>query len=312
LICASIAGYAAGSGFAPDAVPSPPLPVAAHPADNIDNNPGDPLYLGHIESMSACTPNTMISAGSTIRLHTQYNSDGPIDDVMGIMGTWVYDNCPSIVNPGQDDMDVDALGDVCDPDTDGDALLNTSDVDDDNDGYEDFAESGTPVCVGSVNDDNMDDTIANDGCPAVGAAESVCTGAGDDDGDTFANDGCAQSGTHSEGAYKIGTNSLARCGAGTVDPSPSWPSDLVSGSIPNSTDRVNVLDITAMLAPRRRLDTSPGNANFLARYDLVPGRGLFGQWVNISDLTAILAGATGFPGMFGGARAFNGPPCTGA
>jgi hypothetical protein len=34
------------------------------------------------------------------------------------------------------------------------------------------------------------------------------------------------------------------------------------------------------------------------------------QWINISDLSTLLAGATGFPPMLGGSRAFNGAACS--
>ncbi|HSP55100.1 MAG TPA: hypothetical protein VLS25_05880, partial [Dehalococcoidia bacterium] len=65
------------------------------------------------------------------------------------------------------------------------------------------------------------------------------------------------------------------------------------------------------VAPVRRIDTSPGNPNYSQRWDLVPGRGLFPNWIAINDLTALLSGASGMPPMFGGTRAFNGPLCPG-
>ena len=34
-----------------------------------------------------------------------------------------------------------------------------------------------------------------------------------------------------------------------------------------------------------------------------------GTWIDVTDLTAMLAGATGFPPMLGGERAFDGPDC---
>src|SRR2546422_106895 len=123
-------------------------------------------------------------------------------------------------------------------------------------------------------------------------------------------DGCPQSGAFSEGQFNIGTNSLGSCSVGaTPNPSPSWPSDFVSGGIPNSTDKITITDLTSFLAPARRLDTSPGNPNFNQRWDLVPGRGLFANMININDLTALIAGTSGFPPMFSGAKAFNGPTC---
>jgi len=118
-------------------------------------------------------------------------------------------------------------------------------------------------------------------------------------------------GAFSEAGSNIGTNPAGGCGVGPeAGPSLSWPSDFVSGGIFNSTDRVNVADLNSFLAPRR-LDTSPGNPNFSARWDLVPGSGVFTDWINIQDLNALLGGSSGFPPMLGGAKAFGGPACAG-
>ncbi|HET9476216.1 MAG TPA: thrombospondin type 3 repeat-containing protein, partial [Dehalococcoidia bacterium] len=109
----------------------------------------------------------------------------------------------------------------------------------------------------------------------------------------------------------VGTDSLGRCEVGPVpSTSTDWPSDLVSGGIPDSTDRVNVTDLTAFLVPIRRLNINPGHPNFNPRYDLVPGPGMFAAWININDLTVIIAGASGNPSMFSGVKAFGGPTCT--
>ena len=131
-------------------------------------------------------------------------------------------------------------------------------------------------------------------------------------------DGCPggppQAGAYSEAQFNIGTNALGPCGEGSEGefiPSSSWPSDLTSGGVPDSTDRINVTDITTFLAPLRSLGTDPGNPGFSARRDLMPGPGFFDHWINVTDLTALIAGPSGYPPMFGGARALNGPACTG-
>ncbi len=39
----------------------------------------------------------------------------------------IIDNCPGVYNPGQEDMDVDGIGDACDTDRDGDGIPNEID-----------------------------------------------------------------------------------------------------------------------------------------------------------------------------------------
>jgi hypothetical protein len=65
-------------------------------------------------------------------------------------------------------------------------------------------------------------------------------------------------------------------------------------------------DVTSFLAPVRHIWTSPGDAGYDARWDLVPGKGVFGENINIADITLLL---TVEPPMFGGQRAFSGPTC---
>lgn len=50
--------------------------------------------------------------------------------------------------------------------------------------------------------------------------------------------------------------------------------------------KVDIADISSFTAPIRRLDTSPGDANFDARWDLVPGPMTEGgNWINVQDLS---------------------------
>jgi hypothetical protein len=212
-------------------------------------------------------------------------------------------------------------------DYDSDGLSNSDDPEDDGDGFTDAAEAGSPLCQGSVNDDNRyypvypgppaaDDALINDGCPALGAVEAACGDALDNDTDGAVNDGCSQAGSISEGSYNIGTEQLSRCGEGGFlwnPPSDDWPLDFVHGGTPESTDLITVTDLTSLLAPNRRLDTSPGHPFYDMRWDLIPGEGTMpgSGWINITDLTAIIAGETGFPPMYGGAKAFGSTvPCT--
>jgi hypothetical protein len=194
-------------------------------------------------------------------------------------------------------------------DSDADGVWDFQDPDDDQDGYTDLDESGAPLCIGSRNDDGSVDAgeaAVNDGCPAVGTAETVCGAAYDEDGDGYVNDGCPVVGVWREGQFKIGTMSLGRCSYITTAPSRVWPSDLAFGGVPNSTGRITLTDITSFVAPTwaRKLNTSPGDTNFNSRWDLLPGRGVFSTWININDLTAIIAGPTGYPPMLNGQKAY--------
>ena len=206
---------------------------------------------------------------------------GPVNDGAAVIGGScadadadgvpdASDNCPLTPNPGQADYDGDGAGDACDTEDDGDA-------------YTDVVEAGAPLCGNGRNDDSFDDSTLDDGCPG----------------------GPAATGLFSEGQFRIGTNPLDHCG---LD---AWPSDFVSGGVPDSTNRITLTDITSFVAPAssRRLDTSPWHANYNRRWDLLPGPGLFANWININDLTALVAGPTAYPPMLGGQRALNGPAC---
>jgi hypothetical protein len=93
-------------------------------------------------------------------------------------------------------------------------------------------------------------------------------------------------------------------------PSRRWPADLnKSSGPPDSFNRINILDLTALLAPVRYFDTNVGDNPGGVRFDLAAGPGLFMTDINIEDLTSLLAGQKGFPPMLSGMRAFDGTAC---
>ena len=105
----------------------------------------------------------------------------------------------------------------------------------------------------------------------------------------------------------LGTNPNDPCGnpnpAMPGSPSLAWPADLHAAS----ANSVDILDLATFIAPVRRFGTSPGDAGYDQRWDFVPGKGVFAEDINITDLNALIVVA---PPMFSFQRAFNGPSCT--
>jgi hypothetical protein len=81
-----------------------------------------------------------------------------------------------------------------------------------------------------------------------------------------------------------------------------WPADLAGGTF--SGNKVNIQDLATFITPVRRINTSPGDAAYASRWDMVPGS-TFGKAINVQDMANISAL---FPPMLG-IRAFNGPQC---
>lgn len=88
----------------PEPVPDDPGEPAEPPDDPSD--PGDPT--------------DPVDPGNPIDGSLDADLDGIIDD---------YDNCPSVSNPSQADLDDDYTGDACDSDIDGDGWINDLDCD---------------------------------------------------------------------------------------------------------------------------------------------------------------------------------------
>ncbi len=96
-ICTSVAGYEAGSTFAPVPVADGDAghPGSANALDDGTDPPNNPQYMGRIQDMSSCHPFFTIRAGDVIRLHTRYNIPEETfpagqDDVMGIMLAYMH------------------------------------------------------------------------------------------------------------------------------------------------------------------------------------------------------------------------------
>lgn len=212
------------------------------------------------------------------------------------------DNCPTVPNADQTDYDADGEGDACDSDIDGDEVPNGEDPEADGDNLLNTTETACgsdPLHSGRIpertdavfsgTDDDGDSEVDE---PLPPGAETY-----DCDGDGFAGE--------AEDHIFGGAGGLDQDACGTD----AWPNDFISGSLPESTDRLNIADLATFVAPVRHINTDVGTYPSDERWDLVPGPGPLEDDISILDLSAAVSGSTGFPPMFGGAAAMNGPLC---
>jgi hypothetical protein len=215
-----------------------------------DTGDADPFFDG-------TTYNSAIIVGSGSSCTGDSDGDGVIDAI---------DNCPSIPNPGQENFDGDALGDVCD-DSDGDGVF------DDTDNCKTVSNAGQEDQdgdnIGDVCDPDLDgDGVANgaDNCPDVSNASQTDTdsdGEGDAcdsdiDGDSFPNTVPTARAAESY----LGTDMNLACPAtpdANDEPVDAWPFDF------NDNRTINIVDVLALKDP---FGSSPGAGNWNPRMDL--------------------------------------------
>lgn len=233
------------------------------------------------------------------------------------------DNCPNDANPGQENFDADSLGDVCDPDDDDDTILDGSDPDDDNDGIPDAAEAACGgVTPSLLRPERVDGPFAGVTDDADGDVDEALPGGSsgfDCDGDgytgaaedhVFSYDGQTNGDQKTCQEYDSDFSSLDP-NQTAATPSLRWPSDFRTGSVPNSTNKINILDLASFVAPVRYFGTNVGAHPADVRWDISPGKGPLAVDINVLDLAALTApgAVTGAPPMLGGVRAFLGPEC---
>jgi hypothetical protein len=73
-------------------------------------------------------------------------------------------------------------------------------------------------------------------------------------------------------------------------------------------NKINISDLAAFTNPVRYLNQDVGTDLNDVRLDLVPGSAV-GADINVADMAALTTGATAYPAMLDGAKAFNGPEC---
>jgi hypothetical protein len=208
-------------------------------------------------------------------------------------------------------------------DRDNDGLADMDDADDDGDGIADDLEAAcgsdpldvTPPLSRPERVDGAFDNADDDGDTLIDEALPNGASAFDCDGDGY--NGSAEDHVYSYLPQTDGDQKTCQeydtshpNPNADIKPSLRWPSDFHRAGVPNSFNRVNILDLASFLAPVRYFGSDVGTNPGDVRWDLVPGASFpFTVDISIVDLAAMIAGPSGMPPMLGGVRAFGGPVC---
>ena len=191
---------------------------------NVGQNPG----YSYARAIASAANGTLVVAGeisetTSAGLSTLTTSRG-VDIFVAKMSadqdgdeiTDNLDNCPSIYNNNQADLNADGIGDLCDPDDDGDLILDSNDscpygdigwqsgalTDHDSDGCQDSSED--------TDDDNDGLEDSNDQCP-IGSTGWISSASTDHDAD-----GCQDSGEDLDDDADSVLDSLDACPLGEI------------------------------------------------------------------------------------------------